>query len=109
MIPAVQCLSMRNSGISGGHPLINVAQSADRVTVSEPVSWGVSAGRYATCFGIHVRRWMFLFLPVWLFLLLAIGGAGFYFAYRAPAITAMVVCWALVGGGIWASLKRTPP
>jgi hypothetical protein len=52
---------------------------------------------------------MFLFLPVWLFLLLAIGGVGFYFAYRAPAITAMVVCWALVGGGIWASLKRTPP
>jgi hypothetical protein len=52
---------------------------------------------------------MYLFLPAWLFLLLVIGAVGFYFAIRTPAITAMVVCWVVLGGGVWASLARTPP
>jgi hypothetical protein len=37
-----------------------------------------------------------------------IAFAAFYFAFHAPAITAMVIVWVLLGGGIW-SLSRDRP
>ena len=55
------------------------------------------------------RRWFFLFVPLWLVLLIAFTVAGFYFAFHAPAIAAMVLCWVLIGGGVWAiALRRVP-
>ena len=40
-----------------------------------------------------------LFLPVWLFLMLSIGGAGFYFGIRAPAVvTALVLITVAIAG-----------
>ena len=68
-----------------------------------------SAGQSATAYNLHslsvTRRWFFLFLPVWLFVVLAVGAAGVYFSYRAPAITAGVIIWTLIVGGTWAYLN----
>lgn len=54
------------------------------------------------------RRWFVLFLPLWLVLAIVIAAVGFYFAFRTPAITAMVVCWILIGGGIWGIAAGKP-
>jgi hypothetical protein len=48
-------------------------------------------------------RWWSLFLPGWLFGLILIAALGFYFAFRAPAVVAMVTFWTVLGGGIWAA------
>jgi hypothetical protein len=53
-------------------------------------------------------RWLFLFIPGWLAGFLIIGLVAMYFAFRAPAVTAMVTCWILLGGGIWAVSNGTP-
>ena len=55
------------------------------------------------------RRWFFVFLPVWLFVVLAVGAAGVYFSYRAPVIAAVVILWTLIIGGAWAYINDNPP
>jgi hypothetical protein len=46
-------------------------------------------------------RWLFI-LPIWVIGVVLIVALAFYFAFHAPAITAMVLVWSLLGGGIWA-------
>ena len=72
-----------------------------------------SAGQSAMAYNLHgvsvTRRWFFLFLPVWLFVVLAVGAAGVYFSYRAPVIAAVVILWTLIIGGAWAYINDNPP
>ena len=67
----------------------------------------------ATAYNLHgvavTRRWFFVFLPVWLFVVLAVGAAGVYFSYRAPVIAAVVILWTLIIGGAWAYINDNPP
>jgi hypothetical protein len=50
-----------------------------------------------------------LFLPVWLFVVLAVGVMGVYFSYRAPAIVAVVIIWTMIVGGTWAYINDYRP
>jgi hypothetical protein len=50
-------------------------------------------------------RWLFM-VPLWLIGCVLIVAVAFYFAFHAPAITAMVLVWLLLGGGIWAMTIR---
>ncbi len=49
-----------------------------------------------------------LFLPVWLFLMVSIGGAGVYFGYRAPAIVAALVLATAAVAGVLSFAGRVP-
>lgn len=46
-------------------------------------------------------RWIFI-LPVWVIGVVVIVFIAFYFAFHVPAVTAMVLLWTLLGGGVWA-------
>jgi len=51
--------------------------------------------------GHQMPRWIFI-LPVWVIGCFLIVFIAFYFAFHAPAVTSMVLVWALLGGGVWA-------